>query len=435
MSADRPGEHHPDDAKAGNQREQEAADEVRTETGSRFPPPANDLTAARLELLETLFGRVRAEAASDNPLSDEARFKALTEDRLAVIGSLESVKQVREWVSQDEPGSQNLEVIDGRDWTVTKNDTWVQAQIDQGLPAWMMDNLTTDGLWKPHHEDPGKPQERILLHEFHQFVGAGYRIDGNLLVPPERPAENPEAERHFVGMRFTRETAEPVFVRRGPEGEDPPAGPACYVGGWSERTPTVPAELFERYQRLDNAHWSVGESVMRELFGATAAGWQPHLAGMSEEEEGQRSGPEWGTEWAKDWENPAQAGFLPYFGRVPDGVSSQDSGLLEVKHYRLFDQGVGVEVQLSDHIGRQLIHDYLAQNPPEGEGERTTWVFSGAPPSAELAGQLYELDLDYVVLAPRHRDLQSGEGPTVAWLNYARWNEHNAQQLKELRER
>ncbi len=262
-------------------------------------------------------------------------------------------------------------------------------------------------------------------------AGTAYRIDGNFPVPPGGPAlENLEGERYFVGTKFTRETAEPVFVRLGPDDDNPATGPARYVGGWSEQTPSIPAELFERYQRLDNADWTVGEDLVRELFGATRAGTTPHLAGMSAEEAQQRSGPDWGTEWAAE---TGQAGFLPGIARVPDGVSQQDGGLLEAKHYRLFEKnGEANEVPLGNDDGRiwwQLIHDHLAKQ----DGDETTWVFSGAPPSEALAKQLYNLDLDYVVMAPRHRELQSGEGPTAAWRNHVQWTKDNANRLEEQR--
>jgi len=89
-------------------------------------------------------------------------------------------------------------------------------------------------------------------------------------------------------------------------------------------------------------------------------------------------------------------------------------------------------VPLGNDDGRiwwQLIHDHLAKQ----DGDETTRVFSGAPPSEALAEQLYKLDLDYVVMAPRHRELQSGEGPTAAWRHHVQWTKDNAHRLEDQR--
>jgi len=340
---------------------------------------------------------------------------AAIEDKVAVIGSMENLEEVRKWIGESTPGSANLEAIEKGGWTVEKNDAWVREVIKEGLPVWLMNDLPKDGLWKPDPDDPGRVQEKITLREFQQFVGAGYRIDGNLLLPPGSPAvESPD--RYFVGTKFTSDTAEPVFVHIGHENQGA-AVPTRYVGTLNEETPTIPAELFGRYQRLDSASWPVAEDLVRELFGAAKTELRPYLPGMSEAESRQRPDPAWGSEWVI---NPAQLGFLPWHGRVPDGVSSSGEGLLEAKHYQFFHGEQVNEVPLGSsegHIWRQLIHDHFAKL----EGDDTTWVFSGAPPDKELVRQLHRLDLDFVVMAPRARELKTSEGPTAVWRNHAEW--------------
>ena len=135
--------------------------------------------------------------------------------------------------------------------------------------------------------------------------------------PPSDSASTDRLDRYFIGTRFAGNTAEPLFLRLGRD-EVAAAGSARYVGGWTEETPVIPTELFDRYQRLDRAEWQEGEAVIRALYGGTEAEYTPHRLGMSQQEAGQLLSDDWGTELVID---SPQVGFVRWESRKPDGVT------------------------------------------------------------------------------------------------------------------
>lgn len=88
----------------------------------------------------------------------------------AVIGRLPDTAAAKGW-----PGH---EVLDIPNWTIAKNDKWVQSVIDRKMPVYVGTALTFDNLW-----DMANARPTVLAREISQLTNAGYTWDGWLLPP------------------------------------------------------------------------------------------------------------------------------------------------------------------------------------------------------------------------------------------------------------
>jgi hypothetical protein len=72
------------------------------------------------------------------------------------------------------------EVLDlpANEWTLTKNDQWVQSVIDRKMPVYVGSNTTWSNLW-----DAAAGRQMVFGRELGQFTDAGYTWDGWTLVP------------------------------------------------------------------------------------------------------------------------------------------------------------------------------------------------------------------------------------------------------------
>jgi hypothetical protein len=71
------------------------------------------------------------------------------------------------------------EVLDIPDWTIAKNDQWVQSVIDRKMSVYVASNPTWENLW-----DVERPGQTVFARELGQFTQAGYTWDGWTMVPP-----------------------------------------------------------------------------------------------------------------------------------------------------------------------------------------------------------------------------------------------------------
>jgi RHS repeat-associated protein len=92
------------------------------------------------------------------------------EKSTAVIGRLPDTGAARDW-----PGH---EVLNVQDWTLAKNDQWVQSVIDRKMDVYVSSNPTWDNLWDAENDRP-----TVFARELDQFINAGYTWDGWTLVP------------------------------------------------------------------------------------------------------------------------------------------------------------------------------------------------------------------------------------------------------------
>ena len=89
----------------------------------------------------------------------------------AVIGRLEDTAVARNW-----PGH---EVLNVPDWSIAKNDAWVQSVVDRGLPVYVGSPTTSANLW-----DDVAGRQTVFARELDQFKQAGYTQNGYDLLPP-----------------------------------------------------------------------------------------------------------------------------------------------------------------------------------------------------------------------------------------------------------
>jgi hypothetical protein len=74
-------------------------------------------------------------------------------------------------------GSLGFVKIDVSDWSLAKNDAWVQTIIDQrGSPY--VGSPTMGNYWNVARAEPS-----VFAREIQQFLNAGYKWDGDYLVP------------------------------------------------------------------------------------------------------------------------------------------------------------------------------------------------------------------------------------------------------------
>jgi RHS repeat-associated protein len=94
-------------------------------------------------------------------------------DEIYVIG--------RRWdtvIAKDWPGHK---ILDIPDWSLAKNDEWVQKIIDQRAKVYVGSPMTKDQLVDALTNDP-----TVFARELRQFESAGYRKVGDYLIPPGR---------------------------------------------------------------------------------------------------------------------------------------------------------------------------------------------------------------------------------------------------------
>jgi hypothetical protein len=85
----------------------------------------------------------------------------------------------RRWdtaVAKDWPGH---EVLDITDWSVAKNDQWVQSIIGRKMPVYVASPATWSNLW-----DAAKNRPTVFGRELRQLSEAGYTWNGYTLMPP-----------------------------------------------------------------------------------------------------------------------------------------------------------------------------------------------------------------------------------------------------------
>jgi hypothetical protein len=90
---------------------------------------------------------------------------------IAVIGRHDETVLAEEW-----PGH---EVLNLRDWTLARNDRWVQSVIERKMRVYVVSRTTWPNLWD---SVAGRPT--VFARELEQFSSAGYTWDGWTLVPP-----------------------------------------------------------------------------------------------------------------------------------------------------------------------------------------------------------------------------------------------------------
>jgi len=79
-------------------------------------------------------------------------------------------------VAKDWPGH---EVLDIPDWSIAKNDQWVQSVIDRKMDVYVGSPTTWSNLW-----DAAAGRSTVFGRELQQFLDAGYTWDGWTLIPP-----------------------------------------------------------------------------------------------------------------------------------------------------------------------------------------------------------------------------------------------------------
>jgi hypothetical protein len=94
------------------------------------------------------------------------------ESETAVIGRQFDTAVASNWAGHlvlDLPSSE---------WTLAKNDAWVQDIIDRKIPVYVASNTTLSNLWD---STAGRPT--VFGRELQQLVNAGYTWDGWSLLP------------------------------------------------------------------------------------------------------------------------------------------------------------------------------------------------------------------------------------------------------------
>ncbi len=103
----------------------------------------------------------------------EAELKR-TKTALEITGKVHALlEQLSEWAGH--------EVLDlpANEWTLAKNDQWVQSVIDRKMPVYVGSNPSWQNLW-----DAAAGRTTVFGRELGQFLNAGYTWDSWTLVPP-----------------------------------------------------------------------------------------------------------------------------------------------------------------------------------------------------------------------------------------------------------
>lgn len=90
---------------------------------------------------------------------------------VAVIGRLPDTSVAKGWAGH--------EILDIPDWTIAKNDQWVQSVVDRKMPVYVGSPTTWPNLW-----DATAGRTTVFGRELQQFTNAGYTWDGWAMVPP-----------------------------------------------------------------------------------------------------------------------------------------------------------------------------------------------------------------------------------------------------------
>jgi RHS repeat-associated protein len=124
------------------------------------------------DLVGGLFGLFRGAGAVADAAPAAARAATPVAERAtAVIGRLPDTSVARDWAGH--------EVLDLPDWTLAKNDEWVQSVVDRKMPVYVGSNPTWENLWDVENDRP-----TIFARELGQFTKAGYTWDGWTMMPP-----------------------------------------------------------------------------------------------------------------------------------------------------------------------------------------------------------------------------------------------------------
>lgn len=94
-------------------------------------------------------------------------------DTVAVIGRQADTAVAKDWAGH--------EVLDlpANEWSIAKNDQWVQGVIDRKMSVYVGSNPTWENVW-----DAANGRTTVFGRELQQFQNAGYTWDGWYLVPP-----------------------------------------------------------------------------------------------------------------------------------------------------------------------------------------------------------------------------------------------------------
>ena len=92
---------------------------------------------------------------------------------VAVVGRLEDTAAARDWAGHD--------VLNIPDWTIAKNDAWVNAVIKNKQEVYVASPLTHKNLW-----DAVNGRQTVLARELKMLTDAGYKWDGYYMRPPGR---------------------------------------------------------------------------------------------------------------------------------------------------------------------------------------------------------------------------------------------------------
>ncbi|MCR6649330.1 MAG: hypothetical protein NVV70_14750 [Cellulomonas sp.] len=71
------------------------------------------------------------------------------------------------------------EVLDLPEWTIARNDQWVQSVIDRKMPVYVGSNPSWGNVW-----DAAAGRTTVFGRELGQFTSAGYTWDGWSMLPP-----------------------------------------------------------------------------------------------------------------------------------------------------------------------------------------------------------------------------------------------------------
>jgi uncharacterized protein RhaS with RHS repeats len=98
---------------------------------------------------------------------------AASERAMAVIG-----RQIDTAIAKDWAEHEALD-LPANEWTLVKNDQWVQSVIDRKMSVY----VGSDTLW-PNLWDAAAGRQTVFARELEQFLNAGYTWDGWTLIPP-----------------------------------------------------------------------------------------------------------------------------------------------------------------------------------------------------------------------------------------------------------
>ncbi len=109
-------------------------------------------------------------SAATSSASDGAGGAART---TAVIGRQPDTAVAKNW-----PGHEVLD-LPANEWTLAKNDQWVQSVINRKMPVYVGSPTTWSNLW-----DAAAGRPTVFARELQQFTGAGYTWDSWTMMPP-----------------------------------------------------------------------------------------------------------------------------------------------------------------------------------------------------------------------------------------------------------